>query len=330
MWKYTEVVTRERLNDEVADGAGSVRGEGAHGAGDGEERSGAALDRLLTGTLPCIRCGYDLRGLSIRGVCPECGTPLRTTILYRVDPEADAFQPIRFRRAVAAALVIWPGASLLAIGCLWVARGGELLRALGIGVEVERTVLAWTVLASCVLSAGALAMLVRPFRTLAWWRTLCVVIGVLCYYPIAFSVLRMLEIDGVHPDPFTRYTTADRWAWRLLLGAGMVGVFLGFRPVARELVKRSLALRTGRVDRQTLLAMAAATLLGMVGDVIRLSSGSLGMMGEEAWIVLSSILILVGSGFVTIGMVACMVDGWRIGKSVLLPSPSARAVLDRE
>ena len=37
-----------------------------------EERLGLSL----LGSLPCITCRYDLKGISIRGVCPECGTPI--------------------------------------------------------------------------------------------------------------------------------------------------------------------------------------------------------------------------------------------------------------
>ncbi|MBI1190941.1 MAG: hypothetical protein GC200_09710 [Tepidisphaera sp.] len=40
--------------------------------------------------LPCIGCGYDLRGLNPAGVCPECGRPVADTLdgnrLWRADP----------------------------------------------------------------------------------------------------------------------------------------------------------------------------------------------------------------------------------------------------
>jgi len=38
------------------------------------ERTNAAL------SYPCIRCGYDLKGLDASGTCPECGTPISDSI----------------------------------------------------------------------------------------------------------------------------------------------------------------------------------------------------------------------------------------------------------
>ncbi|MCC6682376.1 MAG: hypothetical protein IT445_15860 [Phycisphaeraceae bacterium] len=29
--------------------------------------------RTIEGPVPCIRCGYDLRGVAVNGTCPECG-----------------------------------------------------------------------------------------------------------------------------------------------------------------------------------------------------------------------------------------------------------------
>jgi len=34
----------------------------------------------LTHALPCVSCGYDLRGLAIEGSCPECGTPIERSL----------------------------------------------------------------------------------------------------------------------------------------------------------------------------------------------------------------------------------------------------------
>lgn len=69
-----------------------------------ERRAGAALDRMFSMSLtrqeadrlaakvaaqgggpeidrdrPCAGCGYNVRGLKISGVCPECGLPIRST-----------------------------------------------------------------------------------------------------------------------------------------------------------------------------------------------------------------------------------------------------------
>lgn len=35
---------------------------------------------LITGDVPCRKCGYDLRGLNQMGLCPECGTPVGLSV----------------------------------------------------------------------------------------------------------------------------------------------------------------------------------------------------------------------------------------------------------
>ena len=37
----------------------------------------------VAASLPCRRCGYELYGLSAAGRCPECGTAVWTTIVWR-------------------------------------------------------------------------------------------------------------------------------------------------------------------------------------------------------------------------------------------------------
>ncbi len=58
----------------------------------------------------------------------------------------------------------------------------------------------------------------------------------------------------------------ERLGWRIAMAVLIAAIALGLRPNARVLVARSLVLRSGRVDRQTLLALAAAALLAAAGD----------------------------------------------------------------
>ncbi|MBL8760751.1 MAG: hypothetical protein JNL50_05545, partial [Phycisphaerae bacterium] len=59
------------------------------------------LARELTGDLRCAKCAYNLKGLSVRSVCPECGLAISATLLAKVDPHAAELRPIAWRVPVA-------------------------------------------------------------------------------------------------------------------------------------------------------------------------------------------------------------------------------------
>jgi hypothetical protein len=78
------------------------------------ERSGD-MPTMPLGDLACVGCGYNLRGLTRRGRCPECGTPIRRSIPSR---NAKAAGVARRREAVASAAI-----ALLAAKALWTIAG---------------------------------------------------------------------------------------------------------------------------------------------------------------------------------------------------------------
>jgi hypothetical protein len=144
----------------------------------------------LTGGMPCVRCGYDLRGLSVRSVCPECGTPIRATILARVDPRARELQPVHTPRLTAGLLVVWSVSALAAAVFAWVPRVVEALNRLEYGIEPPR----WAPLAVAGLvawSMGGAVGLVRPQRSIAL-RDRALAIGAwLLYLPLLYVITRV-------------------------------------------------------------------------------------------------------------------------------------------
>src|SRR5262245_48877512 len=78
-----------------------------------------AIARELTGDLPCVRCRYNLRGLSVRAPCPECGTPVRATLLAVVDPFAGELQPVSRPRLIVAGLIAWSLGGFGSALCVW-------------------------------------------------------------------------------------------------------------------------------------------------------------------------------------------------------------------
>src|SRR5581483_4291904 len=88
------------------------------------------LGRELGGDLHCVVCSYNLRGLSIRAICPECGTAVRATILSVVDPHASILRPITFPRLTAAGVILWAAGAVAVAMMAWLPQAADLLRIL--------------------------------------------------------------------------------------------------------------------------------------------------------------------------------------------------------
>lgn len=306
-------------------------GSGEQPAGGGFARLDQHLDAALTGKLPCVVCTYDLRGLSIRAVCPECGTAVRATILYTVDPEAEEFRPLNGRRLVAVSLVLWSVAALTASLFAWVPRIADLIGRSAI--HTPETGWARSGLLICAAASGlAMIGLVRPIRSMPLRKSIFAFLALAAYAPLIWAMSRILyRIDPISGAPYIQSDPDPvRLSMRLLMGACLVTILLGFRPNARDLVRRSLAIRTGRVDRQTILAMVAAVLLAATGDALRLISIGLGPVEGSFVQVIGTFVVTVGSLFLTLGMLGAVIDCWRISRSILIPSPTLRQIIARE
>lgn len=277
-----------------------------------------------------MTCGYELKGLSIRSVCPECGTAVRATILYKVDPQAEEFKPIPHRRMLAAGLALWSAGPVVAAIACWALRITDQL-GLWMASPPALPFAAWIAVAGVVVSGiGALA-LIRPVPGAPRGRSLQALIGCAAYAPLVWAMWRMLlDIDPRSAPPyFAGVLQPDRILLRFIASACIIVILLGIRPGARELVKRCMVMRTGRVDRQTLLGMAAVAAVTMVGDGIRLAAANQSGMPAETWSIAGSVIIAMGSAMLTLGLIGAMVDSFRIARAVLIPAPSLRQVLGR-
>jgi hypothetical protein len=283
------------------------------------------LDQALTGALPCIVCRYDLQGLSIRSVCPECGTAVRATILHRIDPKAEELRPLATPRLTAGAIVVWSLAGFIAVLSSWEARIAEVLREYA-GISFGTSYGGTVAIIAAALSGLALLGTVRLVSERKCWRCFAALGAIIAYVPLIYAMLRIGGLDEIRPSAYA-YVSEERLLWRLVLGASIVAILLGFRPNARELVRRCLAMRTGRVDRQTLLSMVIAVLVAMAGDGLRLLSLHVDPRFAETTAGIGTLLVLIGSAFLTLGMFAAIIDGVRIGRVLVSPGPSMSDVL---
>lgn len=293
----------------------------------------AALDRKLSGRLPCVVCGYDLRGLSVLAVCPECGSLVRATILAAVDPLADELKPIERPFVVAAGLVAWSVGGLMAALLAWAGWVILLLQS-GAGSPVDPT--QWRLLSFAVAGAlvvagvGALGLR-RPHAGLGWLAKGQVVAGALGYVPAAWLAMTVMELARQRAliDPTDFWSPApERSGWRLLLAINVGLIILALRPHIRLLVARSLVIRSGRVDRQTLIAMASVLVIGMAADGVGLAGSMVGGGMGDTLRMIAMVLMVSTAAMMTLGLAGAVADSVRIARAVVTPARSLRAVLE--
>jgi hypothetical protein len=288
------------------------------------------LARQLTGDLPCPVCRYNLRGLSVKSVCPECGTPVRAAILAAVDPYAAVLQPVSFPRVTAAGIVLWSGAALAAAALTWVLRLCDL-GILVFELHCPTRPIARLALAGIVASGVGAIVLIRPHARIPALYSVSAATGVACMFALAVSYSRLhVSFDLVHTRPYLQQLSAElgqRSVLRLWEGAILLVVVLGLRPNVRLLAARSLLMRLGHVDRQTMLAMALALGAAGLGDVLNLIAA--GAAQTSLMLTTGSLfLIVIGSMLFTVGLVGVFTDSLRIAAVVLRPPPAPSQVME--
>jgi hypothetical protein len=294
------------------------------------------LARELTGDLPCAGCGYNLRSISIRGVCPECGTPVRATILARIDPYAGVLRPVTFPMFTAAGLIVWSMFALLAALLTWYLRASD-----GWSVIMDQRTppRRGAVLAACLcilLSAGGAAALVRPHAGIALRRSIGAALGVLAIAAYAWVYWKLHGgFDPRHAKPYftANVLIAERAYWRLLGAALIVAAIMLLRPNMRLLASRSMVMRMGRVDRQTATLLAVVVTISALGDLLHLLAIRVSSppsppppLPQHGGL----FLIAVGSMLLTIGIGGVLIDCIRLVPVILRPPIAMEQVLAPE
>ncbi len=284
----------------------------------------------LTGDLPCIGCGYNLRGLSIREVCPECGVAVRATLLACVDPEAEELRPLRNPPLVAYGMIVWAWAAVAAALTVWAVRLNDAAQlwlppVLNTGWAMEAG------LVFIALSAIGATVLVCPIRGRCLEGRLRALAAVLLYLPLLFVHYKLHgEYDRIVGMPFFTNDGLDmgRSMLRLAENLLIVLIVLGLRDNAESLAQRSIVMRTGRVDTQPMTALVSTLILASVGDLLRLTFPSVGGVTGDLLTTFEQIIIAVGSFLFTLGLFGVGIDTLRLRGVLLRPSPGLSDVLD--
>lgn len=268
-------------------------------------RRGGPLASELGGDLPCVRCRYNLRGLSIRGVCPECATPIKATLLAVVDPLASELRPIANPQLVGAGVMVWSTCGLMAVVAGWGAPIAEHFWERMGGVE------RWLALATCVLTGlsglGAV-VLVRPHAGISVRSRALAMVAIAMYVPLCMFLWRMYVLGDPRPGV------------RLGAHAVLIAILLGLRPNARLLAARSFLMRTGRIDRQTMLALAGVLCVSVAGNIVRVLVSNLDTDFADSVRQVGGVMVLVGMLLFTLGMFGVVLDCWRL-RPVIVERP---------
>lgn len=262
------------------------------------------------------------------GACPECGLPVRTTLLAVVDPLAGELQAIAQPRLVAAGLVCWSVGAAVAALCSWAIRAADV--AAFFAVPVSRPL--WLTMLS-LLGAGAswlgAAALIRPHRFIPPTQRLLALLAVVAY-PFAIALHYFVQSISYQPDALYLHVGSvdpQRTLGRLALGGALLVIILGLRPNVRMLAARSHLVRSGRVDQQTMRPMAAAVLVAAAGDAFQLLAGTLSAGPADAVWIAGTVLIATGSLLFTVGLFTMVVDSVRLARVVLHPGPALADLL---
>lgn len=281
----------------------------------------SALARRLTGELYCIGCGYNLRGLSIRSNCSECGIPVRATILGIVDPLAEELVPLYAPRVSACGLVAWSFGGMIAVVMVWTMRFTEILRDLA-GLTWSSDILPWIGIGGVILSMVGGFTMIRPHRGVRRFDAVRSAFGVSLYAPLIFvysSIYLGHDLSSSSPLLDPGPLALERSILRVLLFILFAGIVWGLRPQAIGLAIRSVVVRTGRVDRQSLLTVLASFGIAMLGDLLNVISSLISSGIDDVLSIVSVVFVALGSALFTVGMVNICIDTVRLFPVLVRP-----------
>jgi hypothetical protein len=262
-------------------------------------------------------------------MCPECGTNLRATILSLVDPQASELRPIVFPRLTAAGVVLWAFGAVAIALMSWLPQAADVLRQLGVHVGRPSATLGVTL--GLATSAIGSISLIRPHSGIERAHSLMALLATLTYVPLGWALWRYhAAVESLGGQRYlVGWSPTPEMAYTLAISCALIATIIMLqRPNARLLVARSMVMRTGRVDRQTLYAMALAAVFMAIGSLLgRVDVGAQASSLRDVSRSIGVVLIAFGGVMLTIGAVGSLLDCARIAGAILIPKLTVRQII---
>ncbi|MBT5137326.1 MAG: hypothetical protein HOM36_07190 [Phycisphaerae bacterium] len=250
-------------------------------------------------SLECSRCGYELRGMLADTNCPECGEPIRLTIIESIDPAARRLSPIQFPKrvgnSITAVVAAYLLSALLAITALLIHAPVISLPHVLQSIPAKPLVLA----SACfgLLAFVALLPMISMYshKELVGCRggLSLTSTGLLVWSGSMFLAYMVLFVQSNQSGPMAMLFDTCLPA----ITAGIV--FSGFKKLVPRLGLRSRAFRQAQGSRQRMNDLLVALVFVLIGRALIIASPgdtNLAMFGLIVMI-MSLSLIVFGLGY---------------------------------
>ena len=288
-------------------------------------------------SLPCRRCGYDLKGQILDNPCPECGVPISETLESTLDLESPRRGPLPYPQVAGSGLILMALSAVVPSFIVVLAVVVPEIKETWITANTQASLSKWMQTALTISSlVGLISVLtlligagLREFRT--FW-----------YLPLAACSFIFLQVGSYqlpliwttsHPNPTQlfnqRFIMALIDAWPLL---PLMGLALSIDPLIQTMGKRSLRFKRAGGAVQKTSPLLFTIILQIISLIIAsLSSGSSGF-GEEARFfaflifIVSTALTFIGFSYLVVNAIWASIPLFnrhhRLGQILELPEGS--------
>ena len=251
-------------------------------------------------SMPCARCGYELRELQADGDCPECGEPIRLTIIEVVDPTSRRLRPIHNPKVVGNAIsgvVFFFFLSAITAVIAILSHAPSSLPIPEFVQNFNTKALVWSSAFTSLVAIVCLLPIAKMCQT-------SVLLGcrkgiVLTFFGLWLWTIVMVVISFVllRANPNSSVLTMLLDTCLPVVSAGII--FTGFKNLVPRLGQRSRAFRQAQGSRQRMNDLLAALVVVIIGRTLLVVSAPDSNMSLLGLIVLlmSMSLILIGLGY---------------------------------